>query len=473
MIVIDNESNVPLYTQIYEQIKEQIITGRIPGGGKLPSIRTLSLTLNVSRNTVESAYMQLSSEGYIEGKPGSGFVSLKLDSMELLKPVSEGLTNIKEPEVILHKINTNINYKYNFRGRSLSAHDFPLHIWKKLSNNCLSTISPENFTSNNSKRGERDLQIELMKYLNKSRGVSCSPEQIIISSGMEYSLSLLCQLFREDFAQVAIEDPGYMVARDIFTNNGYNITPISLEEDGINLEELNNSSAKIVYVTPSHQFPEGAVMPINKRLKLLDWAKRNQGIIIEDDYDSEFRYNSKPIPSLQSIDSRGCVIYIGTFSKSLSPGLRINYMVLPQSLLERYDRLFNWYRVSVPFIQQKILEQFMHQGYWDRHLRKIHLTAIRKHDLLIRTIHEYMGNNVVIHGENAGLHILLEFKNGLNENELIERAKKNGVLVSPVSVFWSRPDKYSNNMILLGFGGMPESEIVEGIQALKHALIDK
>jgi GntR family transcriptional regulator / MocR family aminotransferase len=471
MIVINNESNVPIYMQIYEQIKEKIITGQIPGGSKLPSIRTFSVTLNVSRNTVESAYLQLSTEGYIESKPGSGFISLKLDSMEFLKSASDSLVNIKEPGEIVHRVNSDKHYKYNFRDRSISAHDFPLHIWKKLSNKCLSSISDENFTSYNSKSGERGLQIELMKYLNKSRGVSCSPEQIIISSGMEYTLSLLCQLFRKDLDQIAFEDPGYIVASDIFSNNGYNVAPISLEEDGINLEELYNSSAKIVYVTPSHQFPTGAVMPIKKRLKLLDWAKRKQGIIIEDDYDSEFRYDSRPIPSLQSIDSIGCVIYIGTFSKSLSPSLRINYMVLPKSLLERYDRLFNKYRVSVSFIQQKILQQFMHQGYWDRHLRKIHLTAIRKHDLLIRLILEHMGDKVIIHGENAGLHILLEFNNGLNEKELIERAKKNGVLVSPVSIFWSRPDKYSNNMILLGFGGMPEGEIVEGVHALKNALL--
>lgn len=472
MIFIDNGSNIPLYMQIYEQIKEQIITEQILGNSKLPSIRMLSLTLNVSRNTVETAYLQLCSEGYIESKPGSGFIALKLDSMEFFKQANEELYNAKELNQTALQVNSADNYKYNFRDRSLSAFDFPLKVWKKLSNQCLSSINTEGFASYNTKKGERDLQIELMKYLHESRGVSCKPEQIIVSSGMEYSLSLLCQLFRGDFSEIAMEDPGYMVARDMFRNNGYNVIPISLEEDGINLGELNSSSAKMVYITPSHQFPTGSVMPIKKRLKLLDWANGNCGIIIEDDYDSEFRYDSKPIPSLQGIDSLGCVIYIGTFSKSLSPDLRINYMVLPQPLLKKFDSLFSWYRVSVPFVQQKILQQFMHQGYWDRHLRKIHLTAIRKHDLLIRTILKHMGDKVIIHGENAGLHILLEFNNGLNEKELIERARKSGVLVSPVSIFWSRSDKYSDNMILLGFGGMPEDEIVEGIQTLKKALLE-
>lgn len=471
MIIINNESNVPLYLQVYNQLKEKIIIGQIPAAGKLPSTRKLSTTLNVSRNTVENAYQQLCSEGYIEGKAGSGFVALELDCIEISKPAVGEFKEVEEHKKIVHKENSNNNYKYNFCYGGLSASDFPLNLWKKVSNKCLSSISVENLTSYKATKGELDLRIELMKYLAESRGVSCNPEQIIITSGMEYSLSLLCQLFRGDFDQIALEDPGYRGARNIIINNGYDVIPIGLKKDGINLEELESSSAKIVYVTPSHQFPTGFVMSIQKRLKLLNWATRKQGFIIEDDYDSEFRYNSRPIPSLQGIDSNGCVIYIGTFSKSFSPSLRLNYMILPPLLLEKYDKLFNRYQSSVPFIQQKIIQQFMHLGHWDRHLRKICLTNKKKHDILINTIHKLMGDKVIIHGKDAGLHILLEFNNGLSENELIERAKNSGVLVSPVSTFWMRPDKYSDNMILLGYGDMTEDEIVEGIKVLKNALL--
>jgi GntR family transcriptional regulator/MocR family aminotransferase len=213
-------------------------------------------------------------------------------------------------------------------------------------------------------------------------------------------------------------------------------------------------------------------MPIKKRLKLLEWGKRKEGIIIEDDYDSEFRYNSGPIPSLQSIDSIGCVVYLGTFSKSLSPSLRIGYMVLPQSLLDKYHESFDSYHSTASFMQQKVLQQFMELGYWERHLRKIHTSATKKHDLLIDTIGEYMGDKVIIHGENSGLHILLEFKNGLKEEEIIERAKKNDVLVSPVSTFWLRKNKYDNNMIMLSYGGIAEDKIVEGIVTLSNALFN-
>ena len=478
MIILDNDSTTPLYIQIYEQIKEKIVSGEILEGDKLPSTRRLSSELNVSRNTVENAYMQLSSEGYVSSKAGSGFVAENLDNSIISKLKREDITVAKNIKLdVNYSFNDNnsyncddgYNYKYNFEYGKLNAQDFPLRIWKRISNKCLSTISAEDMVSYSSSKGEIDLKIEIMNHLKKSRGVSCNSKQIIISSGMEYCLSLLCQLIRDDFHNIALEDPGYIGAKDIFINNGYNVTPISLEEDGINLDELENSSAKIVYVTPSHQFPTGTVMPIAKRLKLLDWAIRNNGLIIEDDYDSELRYNSKPIPSIQSIDSKGVVVYVGTFSKAFSPSLRLNYMVLPETWLEKYHKRFKMYQVSVPLIQQKIIQQFMHLGHFDRHLRKINLINKRKHDILVHAIQEFMVDNVIIHGRNAGLHILLEFNNGLNEKELILRAKNHGVKVYPVSMFWMREDNYPNNMVLLGFGGMPECDIVQGIKVLKEA----
>lgn len=468
MIILYNDSNVPLYLQIYEQLKEKIISGEILEGNKLPSTRRLSNILNVSRNTVESAYMQLSSEGYVLSKAGSGFIAQKLDN-SIISMLKKEDSSIDKNPISTISSNSDDNYKYNFEYGKLSAPDFPLRLWKRISNKCLSSISSEDMTSYSAGKGEVELQIELMNYLKKSRGVSCNPEQIIISSGSEYSFSLLCQLFRGDFDEIALEDPGYIGAKNIFINNGYTVTPISLEEDGINLNELESSSAKIVYVTPSHQFPIGLVMPIAKRLKLIDWAIRKNGIIIEDDYDSELRYNSKPIPSIQSIDSKGSVVYIGTFSKALSPSLRLNYMVLPKSLLEIYHKRFNRYQSSVPLIQQKIIQQFMHLGHFDRHLRKIYLVNKRKHDVLVHAIQEFMGDNIILHGKNAGLHILLEFNNGLTEKELITKAKTYGVKVYPVSVFWTKVEKYPNNMVLLGFGGMPESDIIEGIKILKEA----
>jgi GntR family transcriptional regulator/MocR family aminotransferase len=480
MIVLDINSKDPLYLQIYKQLKGQIISGEISEGYKLPSTRKLSILLNVSRNTIENAYMQLSSEGYIKSKAGSGFIAQKLDNHIILKRKKPGIEIPGSSEVNI--IDTNINlfehnpyyndgyeYKYNFEYGKLSSKDFPLQLWKRVSNKCLSTINSEDMTSYSSNTGESDLQKEVMNYLRNSRGVSCTQSQIIISSGSEYCLSLLCQLFREDFNKVALEDPGYTGAKDIFINNGYKVIPVSLEEDGINLSELENTKAKIVYITPSHQFPTGVVMPIAKRLKLLDWAKRKNGIIIEDDYDSELRYNSKPIPSMQSIDSNDSVVYIGTFSKCLSPSLRMNYMVLPKQWLEKYYRRFRMYQTPVPLIHQKIMQQFMHLSHFDRHLHKMYLINKKKHDILIQTIQDLMGDKVSIYAKNAGLHILLQVNNGLTEEELINKAKDHGVKVYPVSFFWIKKDNYPNNMVLLGFGGMLENDIIEGIKLLNKA----
>jgi GntR family transcriptional regulator/MocR family aminotransferase len=312
-----------------------------------------------------------------------------------------------------------------------------------------------------------------MKYLNKSRGVSCDSSQIIVCSGFEHCISLLSQMLQKYYNTIAMEDPGYIGAKTVFSNNGFNIKAITLKNDEIDLSQLEKSSSQVIYVTPSHQFPTGTVMSIQKRLELLDWARRKNGIIVEDDYDSELRYNSRPIPSIQSITSEETVIYIGTFSKCLSPSLRISYMVLPSPYLKIYESLLRNYQNSVPLLQQKILQQFMFLGHFDTHLRKICLANKRKHDLLITTINYKMGDMVTIHGKNAGLHIILEVNNGFDEKKLINYAEKKGVQVYPVSTFWINLNSYSNNMVLLGFGAMSESEILEGVKLLTLAWFEK
>jgi GntR family transcriptional regulator/MocR family aminotransferase len=472
MIILNSDSDKPLYQQIYEQLKKQIISGELSAGTKITSTRTLSTILNVSRNTVENAYLQLCSEGYVESKPGSGYVVLEVLPEVLFadNDKSYGVSNsLKSTEDnSIKEINTT-DFRYNFEYGKLSSSDFPLKTWRKVSNKALATLTAEDMISYSESKGELDFRIEIMNYITKSRGVSCNTDQIIVCTGFAYCLSLICQLLRQDFDEIAIEDPGYFGTRDIFTNNGYKVTPISVDKDGINITELEKSAARIVYITPSHQFPTGAVMPIQKRLKLLDWAIKNDGIIIEDDYDSELRYSSRPIPSIQNIGHKEKVIYIGTFSKSLSPSLRVNYMVLPEAYLDRYSKLFRIYQSSVPIIQQRVLYQFMHLGHYESHLRKISLANKRKHDLLISEIHKTLGNRVIVHGRNAGIHVLVEVNNGLTELELIEKAAKFGVVVYPVSIFWINVEKYSNNMVLLGFGGMTEEQIINGIKALNEA----
>lgn len=466
MIILSASSGTPLYMQIYYQIKNEIDSGELPAGYKLPSTRQLATDLSVGRNTVENAYLQLTVEGYLENKPRSGYIVQKIYKLNTVK--YNTYTKLNNTNDSNENANKN-NYLYDFQYGSLSPSDFPINLWKKLSNKALNELTIEDFTMYGNKNGVLGLRNEISSYLRRSRGVFCDPAQIIICAGTEQSLSLLSILLKVQFQEIAIEEPGYSVSKEVFEKIGFRIIPIELENDGLNVNELGNSSAKIVYVTPSHQFPNGAVMSISKRHQLLNWANKNNGIIIEDDYDSELRYNSKPIPSISSIDTSSNVIYLGTFSKILSPSLRISYMVLPKRLVHLYNDIYSSHQSSVSVVQQKTLELFMNPENWERHLHKMCASNKKRHDTLIQNIQVKLGDCVIIHGENAGLHVVLESTNGLSEKEMIEKAKQNNVLVYPISRFWYNVKKYSNNMVLLGFGSISESQIIDGISNLSAA----
>lgn len=469
MIILDTDSKTPLYLQIYNQFKDQISSGEIQEGITLPSIRSLAKTIQVSRNTIENAYHQLSSEGYISSKICSGYIVQKVES-KLYSEIT-AVSNITEKKSLkqFHDQGVSNKVKYDFQYGRLNPSEFPLRIWRKMLNQALLSSDIDCLTAYNDRMGELNLRIEIMKYLNDSRGVKCQPDQIILCSGTLSCLSLICQLLIKTTNTIAIEDPCYDSARSVLINHGFNVLPIPLQEDGINLKFLEASSAKVVFTTPSHQFPTGSVIPINKRLNLIKWAEKNNSYIIEDDYDSELRYNSRPIPSIQSLDNNGRVIYINTFSKAFAPGLRLSFIVLPPLLLEKYQSSFSKYNCSVPWLEQKVMYNFMHEGYWNRHLRKISQSNKKKHDTLIRSINEIMRKYVKIHGKNAGLHILLEVNNGMTEKELIEKAEIVNVKMYPVSNYWANLQNYSNNMVLIGFSGLSESDIVEGIKLLSSA----
>lgn len=469
MLTIDKHLDEPLYMQIYYQLKDKIISGELCEGSVLPPIRTLAGTLMVARNTVDSAYQQLCSEGYVLGKVGSGYKVQKIDIPNMVYPniKSTDFEKIASEEQVYGQ-STLLTAKYDFQYGRLDASNFPFRIWRRFLNQVLLSDDSAGMTAY-SQKGDLALRIQIMKYLSESRGVVCRAEQIILCSGAMSALSLFCQLLIYDTKEIAVEEPGFDHAREIFINHGYNLNPIGLESDGIDLEQLKASGRKIVYTTPSHQFPTGIVMPINKRLHLLEWAKQNNAYIIEDDYDSELRYNSRPIPSIHSLDQNDRVIYINSFSKALAPGLRMGFIVLPEKLLGNYQLNFSNYNCSIPWLEQKVMYHFMEQGHWKRFLNKILVSNKKKHDILISTIHRQMGNHTKIHGKNAGLHILLEVDNGMSEQELIESAGKVDVKVYPVSNYWLNTQSYLNNMVLIGYSNLSEEEIVEGITRLSSA----
>lgn len=453
----------PLYIQIYLYIKQEIQATRLAAATRLPSIRLLSDYLQVSKTTIQMAYQQLLAEGYIESRERSGYYVAQLEAE--VTGANRPVLNIKSRSN--DSLNKQQSIDYDFYMSSVDLDHFPHDVWRKYSILAL-TMEQKEVLAYGDRQGEPELRESISKYLRQSRGVHCSPDQIVLGAGTQTVLQILCQLIGLDGRRVAIEEPGYRGARHVFQMLGYEIMPIPLEEDGINILEIAWSQSNLVYVTPSHQFPIGMVMPIAKRLKLLQWAEENNGIIIEDDYDGEFRYRGKPIPSLQGLDTHDRVVYIGTFSKSLMPAIRISYMVLPVQLLEIYQQKFIAFDHTVSRIHQRTLQLFMENGEWERHIRRMRTLYHKKHSFLLHTIKSVMGDNIHITGQDTGLHIVVEVRSKLSVDELVEIAALVGVKVYSTTHTWYRiPDK-EQIMILLGFGGLSIEEIKQGIERLNE-----
>jgi Transcriptional regulators containing a DNA-binding HTH domain and an aminotransferase domain (MocR family) and their eukaryotic orthologs len=454
---------VPIYSQLYEYIKYEILNKNILAGEKLPSIRHLSKYLNISKNTVVTAYEQLIAEGYVVSKGRSGIYVEELNN-EIINKKNQ----IKVKNNLGQSDKEPADIKYDLRNAQIDVHNFPFALWKKVINQSVSYDNSE-LINYGEHQGEEELRIQISRYLFLSRGVKCHPQQILIGAGTQQSLSMLCMILKEIGSEIAFEEPGYNGARQVFINNGYEISPIELDNDGINIGKLKNSKAKIAYITPSHQFPYGMVMPVSKRLMLLNWAFERKGYIIEDDYDGEFRYQGKPIPSLQGLDENGNVIYIGTFSKSLIPSIRISYMVLPEKLLNIYKNKYYIYEQPVARHNQKAMCLFMEKGHWDRHVKKMRNIYKKKHEQLLGSINDIFGDSVEIIGKDAGLHILIKVKNHMTEGELIESALNNNIAVSSTSQYWMDREKIKTPIIFIGFGGIKLEEIPESIKILKHS----
>lgn len=453
---LNRELSEPLYSQLYNWIKKKIEEGKILPGMKMPSIRQLATHLKVSRNTVESAYQQLQSEGYLESIQKSGIWVAEIEKTSLY--------SVEKVIPIMKECKSSSEVLVNFEYGNIDLNKFPMKKWKK----CLTdAVSQDNnwLFEYSEKQGDFALRRAISNYLLQSRGVKCLPEQIVITSGTQNSISLICHLLDLKEKKVAMEEPGYSGVRTVFENEGCHIVPVPLEKDGLSVEHVQYSRANAIYLTPSHQFPIGMVLTISKRIQLLNWAYQTSGYIIEDDYDGEFRYRGQPIPSLKSLDEEEKVIYLGTFSKSFLPSVRLSYIVLPPSLLVQYSRKFAHYNQSVSPIIQRAMTLFMESGEFERHIRRMRKSYQRKHQALLRSIERYLGTKVKVIGENSGLHILLKLNN-ISSFELIETALQKGVKIYSPLKFWLNPTSESDSYIMLGFGGLSIEEIDKGIQLL-------
>lgn len=460
IISFSDKNGKPLYEQIYSHIKKEIVEGRMNTKEKLPSTRALSLYLQVSRSTVSLAYDQLLAEGYIESIAGSGYYVSRLDNL-----YQNTETRSKKVEAVKPgKVEEGIV----FSPVGVDLSQFPHSAWRKITREVLA--AEEALFVGGDAQGELALRTSIRQYIHAARGVICTEDQIIVGAGSEYLLMLLQKLIRADTI-VAFEDPTYMKAYRSFADAGFPVRLVSTDKKGMNVTQLEETGANIAYVMPSHQYPTGIVMPIGRRLELLKWASQKPDrYVIEDDYDSEFRYKGKPIPSLQSTDRGDKVIYIGTFSKAVAPAIRVSYMVLPQMLLQRYREQGSYLSATVSRMDQRILNEFMQRGHFERYLNRMRKVYRDKHDKLLSLLKPFE-KKFVIGGEWAGLHLLLTAKEDVTEQELIRRAADAGVKIFGMSDnLVEEKEQYTQKAtILLGYAALSEQEMEKGIEQLKKA----
>ncbi|WP_409175784.1 PLP-dependent aminotransferase family protein [Brevibacillus fortis] len=457
--------NEPQYVQLYTYLKKEIVAGRLAVSSKLPSVRKLADLLDLSTTPVEMAYQQLLAEGFVQSKPRSGYYVEKLPDPEVKPGTGASTLTIQRPMVRDER-----EYVYDFH---LSRNDFslfPTMIWRRLYNETLYIEQQENLFYGDP-QGEAGLRKQIADYLHRYRGVACSPNQVVIGADQFGLLSLICLMVKPQFQHIGVENPGYLLFANTFRQHGYDVVPISLTEDGISVRELYESGVRLAAVSSAHQYPRGMIMPISKRLQLLEWAKNVGGYIIEDDYDGEFRYHGRPIPSMQGLLPHANVIYMGSFAQVLAPAIGIWYMVLPESLLDTYYNLLRetLLEPSSSRLHQRTMEAFMEKGYFEKHVRKMRKLYRKKHDALLLTVQKHFGERAKVIGADAGFHVLLRVNSERSEEELKKLAIQAGVRASPASFTWLVPPNSLPKEFFLGFAGIPLEKIDPGIEALSQA----
>ncbi|MGH9381326.1 MAG: PLP-dependent aminotransferase family protein [Thermoanaerobaculia bacterium] len=480
VIAIDRDSPQPLYRQIYEGYREAIVDGRLHGGERLPSTRDLAAELGVSRFPILNAFEQLVAEGYCEAQTGAGtFVAASLPEAVAPSRTTNGLaprTPSSGPRELASGPAADVSSPPPWLAGpgpltigGTAVDEFPLRVWATLLTRRARDISPE-LLHYGPRHGLQSFREAIAAYLRASRGVLCEPDQVMVVSGSQQALALAARLLLDPSRPVWIEEPGYWGARDAFTLAGARLVPVPVDEEGLNVAEgvARCPRAHAVYVTPSHQFPLGVTMSASRRMQLLDWAQRTGAWIIEDDYNSEFRYESLPIAALQGLDRDARVIYIGTFSKVLSPGLRIGYLVLPPDLVDRFGLLRWTADISPPTFLQAVLTDFLNEGHFARHLRRMRKLYRERRSALVDAIRDLPGEGITVLGDRAGLHLVATLPASLRDVEVAARALEEGVKVLPLSTCYLGPDHRQG--LVLGYGGTRADEIPSAVRRLARAL---
>ena len=439
MQALDKNSEKPLYEQIYELLRDEILSGRLSEGEKLPSKRTLADKLQVSLITVENAYSQLIAEGYVRAEQRSGyFVQYSGSAVDL--PKNQHRIIFENPPV------------EETPQPSAGASIFPFSVWTKLMRSIILEKGTE-LLQPVKNGGAYELREAISGYLYRARGIYTPPERIIVGSGTEYLYNLLIQLLGRDKCY-GVENPGFPKLAKIYALNNAKFEYISLDDSGMKADELYKKHVDVAHISPAHHFPTGIVMPISRRREILDWAEGGERFIIEDDYDSEFRRSGKPVPPIFGTDNSERVIYINTFSQTIAPSVRISYMCLSESLYKLWCEKLGFYACSVPAFEQYTLARFISEGYFERHINRTKKRFRRICEMVLELISRYP--YVRISEENAGLHFTAEISE--NADKIIEECGKCGIKITPLSEYYADCTQCSPNLFLVNYADACEEK---------------
>ncbi|MGN1014709.1 MAG: PLP-dependent aminotransferase family protein [Butyricicoccus sp.] len=445
----------PLYQNLYLQVRGQIESGHLEAGTRLPSIRQMTRDSSVSRTTVETAYEQLCADGLVTCVPQSGYyVNARPEQrMQELEP---------EPEQELERVPV----RYDFSGHTLDEGSFDFDIWRRLSRAVMA--EKELFLRYGDNQGEYALRFQIAKYLSAGRGVYTRPENIVISAGIQSLLSILCEMFDKTKTRIAFEDPGFRKGYRIFADHSYETVFVRGSSTGIDLDELSRSGANMVYLSPSHSFPYGATMPHQKRTALMEWARQQQAIVFEDDYDGELRYTGKPLATLSSLDTDGRVIYLGTFSKLLPPSIRISYAVLPDRLLPLYRRIREQYNQTSSTMEQLTMARFMEEGRLERQVRRLRRIYARKNARMEQAFSDWFGARASVRPNDTGLHVIVSLRGQYDAHRLCDLAEHEGIRLVPMSSYRMGRQTEATTDFYFSSAGISEQDIAPAIEQLSR-----
>ena len=488
-IMLDQNASVPLYRQLYERLRGFILAGQLKAGTRLPSTRIMASSLGVSRTTTALAYELLLLEGYLESRVGDGTWVARLQPEQLFQGSRSAqdldATALSEtpPAALARRgqLFIDVPYPEGFygeqarRGRNLflvgqpDVTSFPYEIWSRLlarhARHSLQGVSCYQYV-----QGYLPLRQAIATHIGVTRGVHCSPEQIILTTGGQGALDLVARVLLDPGDTAWVEDPGYSGARGALLAAGAKLVAVPVDEEGLDVEAGRYlcPEARLAIVTPSHQFPTGVTMSLSRRLALLEWSRETQAWIVEDDYDSEYRFSGRPLEALQGLDRAGRVLYIGTFSKVLFPSLRLGYVVAPPALLTGLVAAHRLIAVHLPLLEQLALADFLAEGYFARHVRRMRQRYQERRDALVDALRRELGDKLNVIVPEAGMHLVVLLPSGMSAQAVAQRAAASGLHILPISHFSLR--SLSRDGLVLGFASASPQELRAGIQTLALAL---